>query len=115
MNDVKLPYVILLASSVFLSSLSQVLLKKAALRPHKNFVAEYLDWRVLLAYGIFFVCTLLTMFSYKGVPLSMAPVVESTGYLYGTVFAYVFFKEKITRKKLIAIGIIISGVLVSSL
>ena len=64
MNQAQLPYVLLYLCSTFLSSVSQVLLKKAALREHKSVLAEYTDWRVILGYGLFVGCTLLTMLAY---------------------------------------------------
>ncbi len=69
MNQAQLPYVLLYLCSTFLSAVSQVLLKKAALREHKSVLAEYTDWRVILGYALFVGCTLLTMLAYKGVPL----------------------------------------------
>ena len=66
MNQAQLPYVALYLLSTFLASVSQVLLKKAALREHKSLLAEYTDWRVVLGYGLFVGCSLLTMLAYKG-------------------------------------------------
>ena len=70
MSQAQLPYVLLYLCSTFLSAVSQVLLKKAALREHKSVLAEYTDWRVILGYALFVGCTLLTMLAYKGVPLT---------------------------------------------
>ena len=44
MSQAQLPYVLLYLCSTFLSAVSQVLLKKAALREHKSVLAEYTDW-----------------------------------------------------------------------
>ena len=68
--------------------------EKAALREHKSLLAEYTDWRVVLGYGLFVGCSLLTMLAYKGVPLNVGPVLESTGYIYVTFFGVVIFHEK---------------------
>lgn len=77
MSQAQLPYVLLYLCSTFLSAVSQVLLKKAALREHKSVLAEYTDWRVILGYALFVGCTLLTMLAYKGVPLNVGPVTGS--------------------------------------
>ena len=53
MSQAQLPYVLLYLCSTFLSAVSQVLLKKAALREHKSVLAEYTDWRVILGYALF--------------------------------------------------------------
>ena len=103
MTQAQLPYLLLYLFSTFLASVSQVLLKKAALREHKSLLAEYTDWRVLLGYGLFVGCTLLTMLAYKGVPLNVGPVLEATGYLYVTVFGVTIFHEKMNPRKVAAL------------
>ena len=112
MTQAQLPYVLLYLCSTFLASVSQVLLKKAALREHKSLLAEYTDWRVILGYGLFVGCSLLTMLAYKGVPLNIGPVLEATGYLYVTVFGVTIFHEKMNPKKIGALALILLGILV---
>ena len=85
--------------SVFISSVSQVLLKKSAESKHKNALAEYLNPRVIVAY----------------VPVSLGTVLESTGYIFVTILGVVFLKEQVSRRKLIGLGIILAGVLLYSL
>ncbi len=115
MTQAQFPYLLLYLFSTFLASVSQVLLKKAALREHKSLLAEYTDWRVLLGYGLFVGCTLLTMLAYKGVPLNVGPVLEATGYLYVTVFGVTIFHEKMNPRKVAALAIIIVGILIYAL
>lgn len=115
MTQAQLPYVLLYLGSTFLASVSQVLLKKAALREHKSLLAEYTDWRVILGYGLFVGCTLLTMLAYKGVPLNVGPVLEATGYLYVTVFGVAIFHEKMNPKKILALALILAGIVIYAL
>ena len=115
MSQAQLPYVLLYLCSTFLSAVSQVLLKKAALREHKSVLAEYTDWRVILGYALFVGCTLLTMLAYKGVPLNVGPVLEATGYIYVTIFGVTIFHEKMNPKKLAALAMILVGILVYAL
>ena len=115
MTQAQLPYLLLYLFSTFLASVSQVLLKKAALREHKSLLAEYTDWRVILGYGLFVGCTVLTMLAYKGVPLNVGPVLEATGYLYVTVFGVTIFHEKMNPRKVAALAIIIVGILIYAL
>ena len=112
MNEIQIPYLMLYLGSVFLASVSQVLLKKAAGREHKSIIAEYLDWRVIVGYGLFLLCTMLTMIAYRGIPMSLGPVLETTGYIYVTVFGITIFNEKVNAKKLAALAIIIVGILI---
>lgn len=101
--------------SVFISSVSQVLLKKSAESKHKNALAEYLNPRVIVAYGLFFGATLVTVIALKYVPVSLGTVLESTGYIFVTILGVVFLKEQVSRRKLIGLGIILAGVLLYSL
>ena len=41
-----------------------------------------------------------------------APVVESLGYVLVPVLSALFFKEKLTRRKLVGIGCIVAGMLI---
>lgn len=115
MTQAQLPYVLLYLCSTFLASVSQVLLKKAALREHKTLLEEYTDWRVILGYGLFVSCTLLTMLAYKGVPLNVGPVLEATGYLYVTIFGVTIFHEKMNPKKIAALVMIVVGIIIYAL
>ncbi len=99
----------------FVSSIAQVLLKKAAQKPRESVLQEYLNPQVIFAYGIFFGATLLNVLAYKGIPLSMGPVLEATGYIYVTIFGMKFFGEKLNRGKLLALVMIIAGICIYSL
>lgn len=108
-------YAGLLLLGTFLSSISQVMLKKAALRHHDSKLAEYLNPLVIVAYVIFVGTTFLSIFAYRGIPLSMGPVLEATSYIYVTIFGVTIFKEKLNGRKLAALVLILAGILVYSL
>lgn len=113
MNDLVL-YAGIYLVSVFISAVSQVLLKRSANRSHASALAEYLNPWVLGAYTIFFIATFLTIFAYRVVPLSLGPILEATSYIYILVFGAIFFGERVTVRKLAAIGLIIVGIVVYS-
>ena len=110
-----LPYLMIGFFSVFVSSVSQTLLKKAAGREHRSFAEEYLNFPVIAAYAMFFGSTLLTMLAYKKLPLSMSPAFESSSYIFVTFFGVTMFKEKLTKKKLLALAMILSGIIIFTL
>ena len=110
-----LSYAVLILIGTFISSVAQVMLKKAARRQYASFWQEYLNPRVIIAYVIFFGASLLAVFAYRAVPLSMGPILESTGYIYVTVFGVVIFHEKLSPRKLAALGLILGGIVVYSL
>lgn len=108
-------YIIIFLTSVFISSLSQILLKKSAENEYKDIISEYLNVRVIASYGLFFISTLLTMYAYKGVPLSFGALLEASGYIYVPALSYFFLNEKITKLKIIGAIFIIFGICCYSL
>lgn len=105
----------LLLSGVFISAISQVMLKKASMKQYKFPIFEYLNPLVIFAYILFFGTTFLSVLAYRGIPLSMGPVLEATSYIYITFFGVIFFGERITKRKVLALGCIIAGIAVYSL
>ena len=75
---------------------------------------EYFNKNVIIAYITFILATFLSIYAYKGIPLSMGAVLESTSYLYITIFGSYFFKEQITMRKIIAIVLIVVGIVIYS-
>lgn len=114
MNKTVILYSLILLLGVFISAVSQVMLKKAALKKYDNPLKEYLNPLVIFAYVLFVGTTFLSILAYRGIPLSLGPVLEATSYIYVTVFGVRIFREKINKKKVIALVLIIAGVLVSS-
>ena len=115
MSGSRLPYVLIYLAGVFFSSVSQIILKKESGREHKNFLSEYLNPAVIISYGVFFGCTLLTLLAYRGIPMNWGPVLETAGYFFVTVLGAAFLKEKITAKKMGALCVIIAGILLYAL
>ena len=114
MNDLLL-YTLLYLSGVFISSVSQIILKKSAGIHYQKRSREYLNRRVILAYTIFFLATLCTVFAYKYVPLSMGPILGATEYVFVALLSFFILKEKISKKKLAGLLVIIAGVIIFSL
>ena len=108
-------YAALMLIGTFISAVAQVILKKAAQKQYDSFLKEYLNAPVVIAYFIFFAASLLAVFAYKVVPLSMGAILESTGYIYVTLFSVLIFHERIGAKKILALLLIVGGVLVYSI
>lgn len=107
-------YAGVLLVGVFISAVSQVMLKKAAMRSYENKLREYLNPLVIFAYVLFVGSTLLTVVAYKGIPLSLGPVLEATSYIYVTIFGVLIFKEKMNKKKVVALILILAGIITYS-
>lgn len=115
MNEINWLYALVLVGGVFISSVSQIMLKKSANKKHESFIKEYLNPIVIISYSIFFIATLMSIYAYKGIPLSMGAILDSTGYIFVTVLSTIFLKEKPTFKKIIALTVIISGIIIYSI
>jgi len=114
MSDL-LAYSCLLIMSTFISSVSQIMLKISTGKKYDSWIKEYLNPPVIIAYGLFFICTFLTMYSLKAVPLSMAPILEASGYVFVALLSRIILKERITKKKVIGLAIIVVGIVIYSL
>ena len=95
---------------VIISAIAQILLKKSADIPRESKIKEYLNIKTILAYGVFFVATFCTVFSYKYVPLSMGPILGTTEYIFIAILSYYLLKEKISKRKLLGLIAILVGV-----
>ena len=105
-----LVYVCILLISVFIGSVSQVMLKKSTMKEYDSVMKEYLNPLVIFAYTLFVGTTILTIIAYKKVPLSMGPILEATSYFYVTFFGTVIFNEKLNLRKIGALIFIVLGI-----
>ena len=101
--------------SVFISSVSQILLKKSADKIYDSKIKEYLNPLVIIAYGMFFCSMLITMYCYKFVDVSAGPIFESAGYIFVAVLGFIFLKEKFTVKKVVGMIVLMCGIALFSL
>lgn len=115
MNKTVLIYSCVLLLGVFVSAISQVMLKKSALKQYDSKIKEYMNPLVIIAYIMFVGTTFLSIISYKGIPLSMGPILEATSYIYVTFFGVKIFGEKLNLRKVVALGLIIFGIIVYAL
>lgn len=110
-----LKYIVIFLFSVLISSVAQIILKKSAGKKYDSVIKEYLNIRVIGAYSIFFLSTFLTMYAYKGVPLTLGTLLESAGYIYIPVLSFFILKERITPRMVIGSLFIICGIIVYNL
>ena len=87
-------------------------MKKSAVKKYDSVLKEYLNVRVISAYTMFFLSTLLTMYAYTGVPLTLGALLEAVGYIYIPVLSFLFLKEKITPSMVLGSLFIICGIIV---
>lgn len=105
-------YWLMLVLSVTVASFSQIILKKSAAKKYDNIIREYLNPYVIIGYGMMVITTILTIIAYRGVEYKNGPVIEALGYLLVMFLSFVFFKEPITKKKMLGNVLILLGILI---
>ncbi|MBO5487600.1 MAG: EamA family transporter [Eubacterium sp.] len=105
-------YYVLGLLSVTIASFSQILLKKGAMKQYDSFIKEYLNVFVISGYVMMFGSVFLTMIVYRGMDFMNVPVLEAVGYVLVPVLSYLFFKEKLTMKKILGIIFILAGIVI---
>ncbi|OWT33637.1 multidrug ABC transporter [Methanobrevibacter sp. 87.7] len=109
------PFIFLFLFSVFIASCSQILLKKSAMQEHESFIREYLNPYVIVAYLMFFAGTLITIISYKTIPLSFGLILESAGYIFVAILSYLFLKETLNKKQILGLFLILIGIVICNI
>lgn len=97
----------------FLSAVSQLILKKSADNPRYTGLRAYLNLPVIGAYALFFGCMLLNVAALRTLDLTVASVLEASGYIYVMALSFFFLKEKITLRRLIGNCVIILGIVLT--
>jgi len=103
---------LLFISGVLIASFSQILLKMSAGKKYKAGYKEYLNWLVISAYFLFFCSMIIAVISYRSVPLKTGAIIESTGYIFVAVLSRLFFGERMSRKKITGISLIVIGFII---
>lgn len=105
-------YYFIVIVSVFAAACAQMLLKQGARREYVSWWQQYINPWVIGGYGIMACSLVLNIWCMsKGVQVKEVSVIESMSYLFVPVLAFMLFKEKLTARKMCAIGIIIGGVI----
>jgi multidrug transporter EmrE-like cation transporter len=106
---------LILFATTFFTAISQVLMKQSAQMEHKSWIYEYLNWRVILAYGIAFTVLMVNTYAYTEVDIKYASIIDSFSYVNVMVFSYLLLKEHFTKQQLIGNLVIIAGILIYTL
>lgn len=100
---------------VLLATGSQILLKRSAITPHASRIREYLNPRVISAYALLLVSTVLTVIALRKLDVSLAAVLGAMEYVFVTAAGAIFFKERISPRMLAGIVLILAGVLLTAI
>ena len=101
----------LAALSVIIASLSQILLKKSAKLRYEKIIREYLNIYVIVAYFMFGISTLLTIKALTILSIQDTAMIEGISYILIMISDQLFFKEKISKGKVVGNIFILFGIL----
>lgn len=115
-------YKLIVILAVFAAACAQMLLKKGSLTPAPSpegegrvwwFLKQYINPWVIGGYAIMFASMVVNIWAMsKGVLVKEVSIIESLSYLFVPALSFFLFREKLTWKKIGAIGVIIVGIIV---
>ena len=106
-------YALVAIFSVFTAACAQMLLKQGARKGYTPWWRQYMNGWVISGYGILFATMVVNIWCmHNGLMLKEISIIESMSYLFVPALSWLIFKERITWRKGIAIGVIISGVII---
>ena len=106
-------YALVAIFSVFTAACAQMLLKQGARKGYTPWWRQYMNGWVISGYGIMFATMVVNIWCmHNGLMLKEISIIESMSYLFVPALSWLIFKERITWRTGIAIGVIISGVII---
>lgn len=105
-------YFFILIFSVFIASVSQILLKISARKEHSSLIREYVNAYVITGYAFLFISTIFTIIAFQGLSYKNGPLIESSGYIFVMLLSRIILKEKMTKRKIIGNLLILCGILI---
>ena len=108
-------FILIMLGGTFFTAVSQILLKQSSNIKYENKIREYLNFRVILSYGMFFLILLLNTWCYTKVEMRYGPEIDTAAYVFVLILSRLILKEKITKGKILGNLIIITGILIYTL
>lgn len=106
-------YLLITIGVVFVAACAQMLLKQGARQGYTPWWRQYINGWVIGGYTVMFLAIIANIWCmHHGVQLKELSIIESMSYLFVPILSWLFFNEQINRRKAVAIGIIIIGVIV---
>ena len=107
----KVFYVLMYVLSVFVCSCTQISLKKAATVECRG-ISIYLNKTVIISNVIFVGATFVSTILYRHIQFSTINLLGSLSYVFIPVLSFYFIKEKISKRIITGIILIIMGIAV---
>lgn len=113
-----LPYIVFIICSLLsalVAAISQTILKSAANVEYDKKYKEYLNVRVISAYGLFFLSFILGFIALFKVDFATNSIINASSYIFVGVLGYFVLKERINLWKALGLILIIIGIVVAVL
>lgn len=95
------------------TGISQTLLKMGAKRSlGKKITSVYVNPWTFIAYVLYLIVTIFTVYALKGISLKLFYTATSLKFVVVLILSRLVLYEKINNEKIIAIGFIVSGVII---
>jgi drug/metabolite transporter (DMT)-like permease len=100
---------------VFLTAISQLLMKQGARKARKGALRLYLNVYMLTAYFTLVVVTLLNLYAYREIPLKVGLMLAPLALIFIGVLSSWLLEERLTRMQILGAFVILIGVTVFNL
>ena len=106
-------YGLIALAVVFAAACAQMLLKQGARKGYKPWWRQYVNGWVISGYTVMFAAIIANIWCmHQGLQLKELSIIESMSYFFVPALSWCIFKEPINKRKALAIGVIIVGVIV---
>ncbi len=95
-----------------IGSFGSVFLKSGAVRLHRDFASLVLNWRLAAGVGLFVFSSYFFVLGVRKGELTVLYPLVSLGYVLTLLWSKLFFGEKMTRNKIVGLGMILTGIVV---
>lgn len=107
-------YFIMMLLAEHIASSSQIFLKMSSKKSYPSAIREYLNCLVIGGYSLLMVSMVITVFCYNKDKLGYmgTVVMEPISYIFVLILSRIVFKEKISKRKIVGMSLIICGITV---
>ena len=102
--------IILAIAAAGVAAYSQILLKISTTKHHKNTLCEYINRYVIGGYFLLSLSTVLNVLAYISIDYMLGSVFGSLSYVLVVLFAYFMLHERVDRKKVVGILLVLVGI-----
>jgi multidrug transporter EmrE-like cation transporter len=99
----------------FLGSFGAVYLKSGAGRLHRELRTLVFNWRLALGVAFYLLSSFFFVLALRKGELTVLYPMVSLGYIWTLLWSRLFFKEAVTRTKVVGIGLVLTGIVLLSL